>query len=201
MDTQKSNKLKNKILKTTGPPRFLQIISKTNKTWQLKSPTNHGTIFQGFLSFFSFYSVFHSFFSVFFQFFCISYFPFFFTILSRNYLTSTLLDYDCFVNITIFSSRDLRNNALKRLSSMVFSDMISLRSLRLDGNRLEAIEENVFVGTVKSLAQLTLDDNRLAKVPHGIRGLRKIKHLSIKRNLITNLPNLCFTDLINLQFL
>ena len=145
-------------------------------------------------------------FSVFAQF-LLSFFPVFFVFPIFSYFFKKLPHFNTsrlrfFLSTSLFSSsRDLRNNALKRLSSMVFSDMISLRSLRLDGNRLEAIEENVFVGTVKSLAQLTLDDNRLAKVPHGIRGLRKIKHLSIKRNLITNLPNLCFTDLINLQFL
>jgi len=112
-----------------------------------------------------------------------------------------------FSNFRLLEYIDLSFNHIDHLSAEAFSGLPSLRTLRLDGNRLEALRPNVFRGLTLSILRLdnnhirdvdvsafrdaevetlNLDGNRLDRIGgDAMRPLRSsLRNLTISRNTV-----------------
>ena len=117
------------------------------------------------------------------------------------------IDGDTFNNLRSLENIDLSYNHIDHLAHEAFSGLPMLRTLRLDNNRLEALQPNVFGGLALSILRLdenliqdvdelafndavvetlNLDGNRMARISgSSMRPLRSsLRNLTVSRNAV-----------------
>ncbi|XP_071443229.1 chaoptin, partial [Hetaerina americana] len=86
---------------------------------------------------------------------------------------------------------DLSFNVIRELPADAFLRFSSLSQLRLSGNRLAALEDGSLAGLDRALESLSLDGNRLRRLP--TLGLPRLRYLSVARNRLVAFPDLSST--------
>ncbi|KAL5479915.1 hypothetical protein EMCRGX_G023516 [Ephydatia muelleri] len=86
----------------------------------------------------------------------------------------------------------LSNNCIQELpSALHFSQSIysspSLKKLVLDGNQLKTLPEDLFLGLVNSLEQLSVQKNELSQLPPGLWIMPHLKELNLSENKLSQL--------------
>ncbi|KAJ7106275.1 hypothetical protein C8R44DRAFT_638617 [Mycena epipterygia] len=84
------------------------------------------------------------------------------------------------------TSLDISNAKLSVLEGDTFSQLTSLRRLRLDNNSFRSIPESL--GDLKWLEALSCADNSLSELPGSIGKLKKLETLDVHNNSLTELP-------------
>ena len=87
---------------------------------------------------------------------------------------------------------NLSNNCIQELpSALHFSQSIyssqSLKKLVLDGNQLKTLPEDLFLGLVNSLEQLSVQKNELSQLPPGLWIMPHLKALNLSENKLSQL--------------
>ncbi|XP_067130980.1 insulin-like growth factor-binding protein complex acid labile subunit [Centruroides vittatus] len=101
-------------------------------------------------------------------------------------------------NLTKF---DARGCSFSSLEEDVFSDLINLKFLDLDSNRIGHLSPNLLRNN-KLLTRFTCWRNEILTLPTGIfRGLSELQLLNLKGNRLGNLPEDVFQNLSSLQIL
>ena len=93
------------------------------------------------------------------------------------------LPYEAFVSLSSLLTLQLNDNRIEELERE-FDGLSSLTSLRLDGNQLPYLPEEIFSG-LRSLTELRLNDNLLTQLPDGIfDGLTSMGTLHLQGNSV-----------------
>ncbi|XP_044005692.1 carboxypeptidase N subunit 2-like [Aphidius gifuensis] len=104
---------------------------------------------------------------------------------------------------------NIGNNNLTSLPQNIFSELKSLRRLKLDTNKLTSLELNTF-HNLYNLEILSISNNNLTTLPQGIideeesnifDDLVNLRVLDIHNNNLTDLPTYIFFENYALQFL
>ena len=167
------------------------------------------TVFEKFLSLFSFLPFLFFFFFLFFIFFLS------FLSLSRGPLTpgpldivhpchpvaTPLLSAGIFSGLTKLRELYLSDNLLSTLPDGIFQNLMKLESLHLYQNQITDLRARVFAG-LSNLIYLWLSDNLLDTLPNGLfQESSSLKQLFLSRNQITNLSEGMFVGLGKLTHL
>lgn len=102
--------------------------------------------------------------------------------LSYNRLTSVLTNLP-----RPLRNLSLRHNNISRIPAFTFRHLRpGLQSLHLSHNALrsEGVDKSSFVGTYRSLEELSLDNNGLAAVPGCVRQFKNLQVLRLDNNHI-----------------
>ena len=120
------------------------------------------------------------------------------TLRSKNISALAAGDFD---GLTALTTLRLDGNALTELPDDVFDGLTSLNQLRLDGNALTELPADVFDG-LTALDQLRLYDNALTELPADVfDGLTSLGSLYLRENSLATLPDGVFDELTALTFL
>ncbi|XP_023228819.1 slit homolog 1 protein-like [Centruroides sculpturatus] len=99
-------------------------------------------------------------------------------------------------NLTHFSGWGC---SISSLEEDVFSDLINLKILYIDSNRIERLLPNLLRNN-KRLAQFFCSFNKISTLPTGIfHGLSELRELRLEENRLENLPEDVFQNLSSLQ--
>ncbi|XP_067130987.1 leucine-rich repeat-containing protein 15-like [Centruroides vittatus] len=101
-------------------------------------------------------------------------------------------------NLTKF---DARGCSFSSLEEDVFSDLINLKIVILNYNRIEHLPPNLLRNN-KLLTEFSFAYNKISNLPTGIfHGLSELRKLDLGKNRLENLPEDVFQNLSSLQFL
>lgn len=110
------------------------------------------------------------------------------------------------VNLTVL---DLSNNNIANIRENLLEGLVNLKVLKLEHNNLARVWKSVnlggpllFLKDTHNLVTLYMDSNGLDEIPvKALRGLSKLKELSLSNNLLNNLKDTVFDDLTSLHVL
>lgn len=95
----------------------------------------------------------------------------------------------------------MTDNLIRKLERSTFNGLKSLTVLKLGGNQLRTIDDDVF-RELPELKELHLDDNNITILSrHVFRGLNKLTALYLSQNYFLKVPNLALRGLPSLEIL
>ncbi|TMW66370.1 hypothetical protein Poli38472_004135 [Pythium oligandrum] len=122
-----------------------------------------------------------------------------------QYLTSLKLRHNQLVEIpeelfelTKLTSLDLSNNRIEGDISERLSDLVNLRELALEGNKITGLPDSL--GQLENLESLKVEENLLQFLPENIGQLQRLHTLALHSNQLTELPA-SFSRLTNITVL
>ena len=96
---------------------------------------------------------------------------------------------------------NLRNKSITTLKEIDFSDLSSIRTLRLERNSLQALPADLF-SDLSSIRTLRLERNSLQTLPDRLfSGLSALNRIDLSYNMLSTLPDSVFYDLSGLTVL
>lgn len=111
---------------------------------------------------------------------------------------SDILD-NSFASLYNLDTLILSANSLKRVDSQAFKGLYVLQKLFLSENEISTIHEQAFVNCCSSLTQLYLDGNLLGAVPKSVSVLKRLKHLNLRDNSISDIRSSPYIGLTHLE--
>lgn len=77
---------------------------------------------------------------------------------------------------------DISSNHLQEFPEEAFQNLVNLVELKMNKNRLECLDG---IACLQALETLSLDDNKLSRLPQELGNLRRLRTLTVRRNLIS----------------
>ncbi|CAO1343185.1 unnamed protein product [Diamesa hyperborea] len=116
---------------------------------------------------------------------------------SMSYLSD-----DIFKPFNALQTLIIHNGQLKQLTKGDFNSASKLTVLKVNGNNIESLGDDVFEGAEEHLTEIVMTSNKIEKLSSGtFHGLNQLKVLSLKDNLITELQLGTFKDVVMLEIL
>ncbi|XP_023315387.1 leucine-rich repeat-containing G-protein coupled receptor 4-like [Trichogramma pretiosum] len=99
-----------------------------------------------------------------------------------------------FPGLTNLDSLVLAHNKIQKVPARAFARMTQLNSLELEGNMINFIDSDAFIGLEENLQYLKLGDNDLHQIPSdALRRLHRLRHLDLRANNISVVSEDAFT--------
>ncbi|XP_070492998.1 toll-like receptor Tollo [Chironomus tepperi] len=102
---------------------------------------------------------------------------------------------NAFIDLRNLHQLLLSNNQLKVIESKHFAGLYSLNQLILESNEISNIHPNAFDNLTNALVDLSLNDNKLKRIPDSIRKLKNLQALDLGKNQITEIESDSFDGL------
>ncbi|XP_070492997.1 toll-like receptor Tollo [Chironomus tepperi] len=102
---------------------------------------------------------------------------------------------NAFIDLRNLHQLLLSDNQLKVIESKHFAGLYSLNQLILESNEISNIHPNAFDNLTNALVDLSLNDNKLKRIPDSIRKLKNLQALDLGKNQITEIESDSFDGL------
>ncbi|KAG5681179.1 hypothetical protein PVAND_010637 [Polypedilum vanderplanki] len=102
---------------------------------------------------------------------------------------------NAFIDLRNLHQLLLSNNQLKVIESKHFAGLYSLNQLILESNEISNIHPTAFDHLINSVVDLSLNDNKLKRIPDSIKKLRNLQALDLGKNQISEIESDSFDGL------